>query len=383
VAVSLAWLWGWPVLSASTGGWFDASMVRRVSLVLVGYGAVLTLFVRLGRWPLAQAGVLALLGLELSATATHSLYARGVLRADAVGDLAYFDRSAEALDTIHAADPEVFRTAKDFHSEFFNDALMQHTLGETAYLSFIPKWHLALCEALGLTLPDPRPNVAPSFGDRWPVHALVGARYFVSRSPTPPPGMQRWGTFGDVFVFRSAAALPLGVVYRQAQTGGAWRALPEEARADALLQGAVLDGPLTLPPVTLDPHPDAWLTHADALRSNASFSLTTFSNNRIDATVTSVTDGLLVLAIPYDEGWRLTLDGAPQPLLRANVMFLATPITEGTHTLELAYTPPWLWEGLLITGTSMVLLVVLAVRRERRLQRSARVSPDAAAIPAR
>jgi hypothetical protein len=368
VAGSLAWLWGWPALSASTGGWFDATMVRRVSLVLLGYGVVLTLFVRVGRWQLAQAGVLALLGVELSATAAHSVYARGLLRADAVGNVAYFDHSAEALAAIHAADREVFRTAKDFHSEFFNDALMQHTLGETAYLPFVPKWHLVLCEALGLELPDPRPNVAPSFGDRWPMHALVGARYFLSRSDRPPPGTQRWGTFGDVFVFRSSAALPWGVVYRQGQAESAWRKLPVEARADALLQGAVLDEPMTLPPVALDPHPDAWLTHAEALGANASFSLTASSNNRLEAVVKSATEGLLVLAIPYDEGWRLTLDGVPRALLRANVMFLATPISEGTHTLELAYTPPWLWLGARVSVATMAFLAALALLRRRSLK---------------
>jgi len=79
----------------------------------------------------------------------------------------------------------------------------------------------------------------------------------------------------------------------------------------------------------------------------------------VTATLTAPADGLVVLLEPWFPGWRATLDVAPAPLLRADFLFMATPVRAGPHTLRLAYLPDRLLPGIAIAIVAAALLVLL------------------------
>lgn len=83
---------------------------------------------------------------------------------------------------------------------------------------------------------------------------------------------------------------------------------------------------------------------------------------------------LLVLSEIWDPGWSATVDGAPVAPLRANYIFMAIPIAEGQHTVELRYTPPLLWPGVGITLCTALALLLgsLWLARRSRAQASLR-----------
>lgn len=83
---------------------------------------------------------------------------------------------------------------------------------------------------------------------------------------------------------------------------------------------------------------------------------------------------LLMLSEIWDPGWSATVDGAPITPLRANYIFMAIPVAEGQHAVELRYTPPLLWPGVGITlSTALVLLLAgLWLARRQRAQPSPR-----------
>ncbi len=85
-------------------------------------------------------------------------------------------------------------------------------------------------------------------------------------------------------------------------------------------------------------------------------------------------DGMVMLAIPADEGWTLRLNGEEQPFVRGDYGFVAFPVEAGEYQIELTYLPPLLREGAAISLASFLLLVLLwlcshkrsAVRREKK-----------------
>ncbi|TSC33590.1 YfhO family protein [Corallococcus sp. Z5C101001] len=85
-------------------------------------------------------------------------------------------------------------------------------------------------------------------------------------------------------------------------------------------------------------------------------------------TVEVAADGPSVLVIndAYQPGWSATLDGAPVPILPANVAVRAVAVPTGSHTVMLRYrTPgllPGLWVGALTLGA---LAVAMGVTRRR------------------
>jgi hypothetical protein len=70
--------------------------------------------------------------------------------------------------------------------------------------------------------------------------------------------------------------------------------------------------------------------------------------------------GLLLLTDAYFPGWQASVDGIDTPILHANYLSRAVPITAGRSRVEFAYAPASFGTGLLISGASGCLLIALA-----------------------
>lgn len=83
---------------------------------------------------------------------------------------------------------------------------------------------------------------------------------------------------------------------------------------------------------------------------------------------------ILFLSIPKDSGWSVFLDGeSVEPVTVLNA-FMAIPMSEGTHDIELKYVSTGFREGLLITGISLLGFLALwfiTVRHKRRRKKEA------------
>jgi len=94
------------------------------------------------------------------------------------------------------------------------------------------------------------------------------------------------------------------------------------------------------------------------------------TNNKVTGTVSSASDGVLFLSIPYSEGWSATVDGKPAELLRVNTAFSGLRLPAGEHDIVLRYFTPGLKVGLLMAAASVVTLLVIAVASFVRARRS-------------
>jgi hypothetical protein len=102
--------------------------------------------------------------------------------------------------------------------------------------------------------------------------------------------------------------------------------------------------------------------------------LTAFSNNRVAARCQAERPAMAVFLEQHDAGWAAELDGAPAPLLRANLLMRAVAVPAGTHAITLSYKPPGLRAGALLSLFSTVILTVMSLtvpflRRWRRAPR--------------
>ena len=81
-------------------------------------------------------------------------------------------------------------------------------------------------------------------------------------------------------------------------------------------------------------------------------------------------DNLVFFSIPYDDGWSATVDGKAVEIVKANVGFMAVPVTgDGAeHTIRFTYYTPGLTAGAVTTlfGLLCAAALVLVVRRYRK-----------------
>ena len=84
--------------------------------------------------------------------------------------------------------------------------------------------------------------------------------------------------------------------------------------------------------------------------------------------------GLVILADTYYPGWRLTIDGHPAPIYRANRMMRGAAVPAGKHTLVYTFEPQSFLVGAIISGAGA--LAVLALLVPRRTGQRNRVGPS-------
>lgn len=68
-------------------------------------------------------------------------------------------------------------------------------------------------------------------------------------------------------------------------------------------------------------------------------------DDRVAARVNAATEMLVVLHATRARGWHATVDGAPAPLMAANLLQMAVAVPAGPHTVQFAYELPWAEPG--------------------------------------
>ena len=77
-------------------------------------------------------------------------------------------------------------------------------------------------------------------------------------------------------------------------------------------------------------------------------------------------DGLLVLTLPYDPSWHITLDGKPVTAGEVQGCLTALAVTPGNHTVELRYIPAGLIPGAAISVLTLAALITIDRRNRKK-----------------
>jgi len=89
--------------------------------------------------------------------------------------------------------------------------------------------------------------------------------------------------------------------------------------------------------------------------------LTDFTNTRVAATCLAPAPTMAVFVEQYDPGWTATVDGRPAPIVAANLVMRAVPISAGHHTIDLQYKTPGLTLALSLSLLGVVALALISI----------------------
>jgi hypothetical protein len=181
---------------------------------------------------------------------------------------------------------------------------------------------------------------------------LLNVRFVLSDRPLQHPKLALRFERG-LRVYENLAVLPRAfLVYRTRAVDG--RAAAERALRDPAFDPAgevILEGPA---PVTGDPDPAAAVRIAE------------YGPNRVVAEVSTAAPAVLVLSDSWFPGWEATLDGAPVPLLRADLAFRGVAVPAGRHRVVFRYFPGSVRLGLALSGLAVAVAVGLLAWPARR-----------------
>ena len=142
---------------------------------------------------------------------------------------------------------------------------------------------------------------------------------------------------GDVKIYENLDVLPRALVVHRAEV------IADEAAVLARMRDPAFD-PTRLVLLSAGEAVDA--------SGRGTAILTRYEPEAIACRVISDAPGYLVVFDTFYPGWEATVDGQPAPILRANGMFRAVPVTPGVHHVELRYRPVSLRIGAWISAVA-------------------------------
>ncbi len=102
-----------------------------------------------------------------------------------------------------------------------------------------------------------------------------------------------------------------------------------------------------------------------------------YSPKRLVLRTRSEVPAVLLLNDKFDPNWRVTVDGAPAPLLRANYLMRAVALPAGEHEVELVFRQPAAPLGISLSGLAVSLGGWVGMVLHRRRRRTAGAAPRA------
>jgi uncharacterized membrane protein YfhO len=99
--------------------------------------------------------------------------------------------------------------------------------------------------------------------------------------------------------------------------------------------------------------------------SSDMMTVTDHGDNYLKGTVDVSEAGVLVTSIPYEKGWSMKVDGKEREIKELiGGAFIATSLDEGTHEIQLKFSPPGLMAGIAVSFGAIALLTVLQILRK-------------------
>lgn len=113
------------------------------------------------------------------------------------------------------------------------------------------------------------------------------------------------------------------------------------------------------------------LDSAYELLRQGGLNITNYSDTYIQGEINAGFDGYLYTSIPYDEGWKIYIDGVEAESFALADSQLCCEIEAGVHSVKMKYTPKGIYIGTGISAISVLLLGIIWVIKNKN-----RIKPD-------
>ena len=187
--------------------------------------------------------------------------------------------------------------------------------------------------------------------------------------------MDSINTFGDVKVYKNKFTVPFGVTYDQIVSRQDFLKFSSGQKDFGILRACVIDdedmaafaalkkfNPAdTLNPITFEKYQE----YVDNLKKDK-LSITKFSENKITGKIATAEPKILFLSMPFDEGWKVTVNGLETPLHRLNCGLTGLVTQKGNNDIELTFTPRYKKQGGIVSIVSLLAFIsLIAINRFR------------------
>jgi uncharacterized membrane protein YfhO len=296
------------------------------------------------------------------------------------GKVGYNDYSVDAIKLIKEKDKSFYRINKDFGSGLaihrsINDAKVQGYFGTTSYYSFNQKNYIKFLGDFNVINPkdENATRWASGLENRPLLFSTLSGKYWLSKRPDnylKGFGYDSIAQFGDVKVFKNRYSVPFGIASDVVLNESAFKKLSPTQKDFFALRGLVVadeDNDLlsftkrfNLADTVATFSFEKYNQYVNELKKD-SLTITQFKESDIKGDITVASPKILFFSIPFDEGWKATINNNDAKLYRVNAGLTGLKLPVGKSSVELKFEPRLMKKGLLVSIMALIILVALLI----------------------
>lgn len=281
-------------------------------------------------------------------------YERSSLNSDYISSKkGYFDSTLDCVEYLKKADKSLFyRIDKNYQSVFLNDSLMQNYYGIKNFTSNLNPEYRNFSEKMGYAV---QYNFITGFDDSSEIRGLLGVKYVLSKELIADKNYKLLNTVNGIYIYSNLNYMQFGHIYNNYIIENDFEKLTDSEKKSKILESVVVKEKT-----------DYKLVNAKENVVENKVSDFQFGKDSIKGSIESNNNGILFLPVPYDKGWKLTVDGHKQDLMKVNIGFLGAYVEKGKHNIMLEYEPPFYNMGKIISIISLLILLMIMYKKYKK-----------------
>lgn len=360
------------------------------------YASLMILFFRTRYKTFIKIIVLALVCFELVWFPQHFINDRLTTDSDSVEkQLGYFDTTNKVVAYLNGIDSDIYRIDKSYDSVVSeygrtpsdNEAMAQGYRGLKSYNSNNQPNYIRFLHDAGIFVKYPsytppkgaRPqdlgkqqlNYINGVGDRFLLQTFLGVKYYLAKNNVELPEYYKYVTkIDDITVYKNNNYLPLGFTFDSFITRNEFLKLDNSTKDIALLSFLVIDNSKYFPEIKEGSNS---IPELQKIKSNEAIKsiitdrkkdylqVTSYKEDKIEGRINVNKKEVLLLTIPFDQGWTAYVDGNKTNLLKVDSGLIGIKLNPGSHIINLRYFPPMMKFGIFISITTLFLYTLFMI----------------------
>ncbi|GLR17574.1 hypothetical protein GCM10007940_21890 [Portibacter lacus] len=291
----------------------------------------------------------------------------------------YNDYSLEALKYIESIEDGFYRVEKTYGSVLsgLNDSQAQDYFDTRSYRSHNHNNYINFIYALDMM--DPQDELATRWlqglGTVAELHPFFHIKYMLAKSGEESNAIklnyENLGELNGINIYKSKFPIPFGFPVESYITESEFKSLSSYyKRLSTLYTSAII------PDDEAGEYPNLAKKDATTIFSSLaleSYSLnnvgkgldiTSFSQSKITGSIELSAPSMIIFTFPFDEGWRVNVDGKKSSLSYVDNGLTGLYIEEGSHEIVLKYRPPFYEYGLVLFLLGLGALIYFGLFKE-------------------
>jgi hypothetical protein len=168
------------------------------------------------------------------------------------------------------------------------------------------------------------------------------------------PGQYRAVYSADVKIYENLDVLPRAFMVHD------WAWQPDVPSAISAMRDPNFDPRQTAILIGEDIDPQPATSNQQPAPSQPTIQVTNYAPEKIDLSVETDTDGILVVTDAFYPGWRVTVDGERSEILMADGAFRGVKMPAGSHEVAMEFMPASFRWGILVSALAIIAWLALA-----------------------